>query len=177
MLFCRHELRVKGSERLKLKRIFFLILLIGCFGSSGVAFGATQTLALKKINDLYPPLKTTLPSVSQVQSSSNQPQQVDFGACNKRFRLDGQKLFYLTLAGISANHFEIQEIQSKSGYVLFCANQKQFLASVIPIDSKTSLLKITPCSNIYNFSIGIVQNMFRYIELNAGTPIDVLSVM
>jgi len=132
-----------------------------------------------KVNTKYPELKTTLPPISAAPAASAPtiPQPVDFSACNKYFKMDGQKLFYLTLASVNANRFKIDEIQSKSGYVVFTAAQKQFLASVIAIDSQNSLLKITPCSNVYFFQVGIVQNMFKYVELNVGTPVEKLVVL
>lgn len=140
------------------KRIFFSLLLLICFLGRGCAFGATAPV--------------------QPQTSSQiQPQPVDFGNCFKYFRMDNQRLFYLTLAAVNANRFRIDEIQSKSGYVLFSVAQKQFLANIITIDSKNSMLKITPCNNIYYFPIGIVQNMFKYIELNFNTPVEKLSVL
>ena len=151
-----------------------LILFVFCSFYQGCAFGAITKI--KDINAAYPELKTTLPQALPTQSPVL-PQPVEFGICNKSFKLDSQKLFYLTLAGISANRFEIQEIQSKSGYILFSVAQRQFLASVISVDAKNSMLKITPCNNIYYFPVGIVQNMFKYIELNISTPIEVLSVM
>ena len=104
------------------------------------------------------------------------PQSIDFNICNRTFKLDTQRLFYLTLASVNANRFRIDEIKSKSGYILFSVAEKQFLASIIQIDAKNSMLKITPCNNIYYFPSGIVQNMFKYIELNANLPIQKLSV-
>lgn len=112
-----------------------------------------------------------------VQPSALTPQPVDFSVCNKFFKIDSQKLFYLTLASVNANRFKIDEIQSKCGYVLFTVSQKQFLATVITVDSKNSMLKITPCNNVYYFPVGIVQNMFKYIELNINTPVAQLSVL
>lgn len=121
-------------------------------------------------------------ATATVQTTTNvpsaiQPQKINFDNCYKYFKLDNQSLFYLTLAGINANRFKIDEVQSKSGYVLFSVTQKRFLASVITIDSKNSMLKITPCDNVYYFPIGIVQNMFKYIELNVKTPVEKLSVL
>lgn len=120
-------------------------------------------------------IKTAPQPVTTAQPT--QPQPVDFGLCSKFFKLDSNKLFYLTLASVNANRFEIKEIQSKSGYILFTVAQRPFLASVIKVDSKTSMLKITPCNNIYFFPVGIVQNMFKYIELNVDTPVEKLSVL
>lgn len=119
----------------------------------------------------------TAPKVVTQQPAPIQPQPIDFALCNKIYRIDAQRLFYLTLSGVNANRFTIDEIQSKSGYILFTVVKRQYLASVLTIDAKTSMLKITPCDNIYYFPVGIVQNMFKYIELNVNTPIEKLSVM
>jgi len=165
-------MKLKGKI---LKKKVLLIIFVFCLFSYGSAFGTNAKI--KNIEFAYPELKTTLPQVSPTQSNSPAtPQPVEFGICNKSFKIDSQKLFYLTLAGVSANRFEIQEIQSKSGYILFSAAKRQFLASVINIDAKNSMLKITPCNNVYYFPVGIVQNMFKYIELNISTPIETLSV-
>lgn len=131
---------------------------------------AVQSTNVKSANNIN--TKNTITTSSSIQSQS-----VEFKNCNKYFKLDSQKLFYLTLAGVNANRFTINEIQSKSGYVLFTAGQKQFLASIYNIDNKNSMLKITPCSNIYFFQIGIIQNMFKYIELNINTPIENLKIL
>jgi hypothetical protein len=169
------------------KRKFFLVLLVlFCLGR-GCVFGASAPVNskdlpcfenIKPISALTtPPQKSTVIQQSSTSISPIPPQPVEFLHCCKFFKLDSQKLFYLTLASVNANRFTINEIQSKSGYVLFTVAQKQFLASVINIDAKNSMLKITPCSNVYYFPIGIVQNMFKYIELNINTPVEKLSVL
>ena len=93
-------------------------------------------------------------------------QNVPFEQCTKIFNTDTENLFYLTIAGINANRFRIDELQSKTGYILFSAVNKEFLASIIKIDNKHSLLKVTPTNNIYYFQPGIVLNLFKYIEIN-----------
>lgn len=164
-----------------------LILFILCFLWRGCAYGAsaptsTQTVELKNVKPISalttPSAKTTATTPLTASATSPvQPQPVDFGLCSRFFKFNSNKLFYLTLAGINANRFEIKEIQSKSGYILFNVGQRPFLASVVKVDAKNSMLKITPCNNVYYFPIGIVQNMFKYIELNAATPIEKLSVL
>ena len=99
------------------------------------------------------------------------PQNVDFEYCNKIFNVNSERLFYLTIASINANKFRIDEIQTKSGYILFTAANKQFLANISELDSKRSLLKVTPANNIYYFPLGIVVNLFKYIELNTDLQI------
>ena len=144
----------------KEKRIFFFTFLVLCFLGRCCAVGAAT------------PTPAKIATVQSATTSPVQPQPVDFGVCNKFFKLDNQKLFYLTLAGMNANRFKIDEIQSRSGYILFTIAQRQYLASIINIDSQNSMLKIIPCNNIYYFPVGVVQNMFKYIELNINTPVQ-----
>ena len=66
------------------------------------------------------------------------------------------------------NKMEIKEIQSKTGYILFSAVGKEFLASVVEIDKYRSMLKITPANNNYFFAPGIVLNMYKYIDINTN---------
>lgn len=103
-------------------------------------------------------------------------QNVPFEQCTKIFNIDAENLFYLTIAGINANRFQIDEIQSKTGYILFNAVNKEFLASVVRLDSKNSLLRVTPANNVYYFQPGIVLNLFKYIELNGSVKPVVLPV-
>ena len=96
------------------------------------------------------------------------PQNVSFETCTKTFPMNSERLFYLTLAAVNANRFEIKEVQSKTGYILFSAVEKEFLASVVSIDKYRSMLKITPANNNYYFAPGIVLNMYKYIDINAN---------
>ncbi len=99
------------------------------------------------------------------------PQNVEFKICTRNYKIPSEKLFYVAIASAKANRFDIEEIQSKAGYILFTAAGKQYLASVTRVDSANSLLKITPVNNNYFFAPGIVLNFFRYIDLNGATPI------
>lgn len=140
---------------------------------------SAQTIPQAKIQSItsiavIKPISAISTPAGQTQT---QIQPVDFSVCTKTFKMDSQKLFYLTLSGLNANRFSIDEIKSLTGYVMFSSSQKQFLAMVIKIDSKTSMLKIVPCNNTYLFPVGIVQNMFKYVELNANTPIENLKIL
>lgn len=99
------------------------------------------------------------------------PQNVSFSACTQNFNMPADKLFYYAIASANANKFTIDEIQSKTGYILFTAVNKQFLASVLKKDATHSQLKITPTNGVYYFAPGIVLNFFRYIEVNSSVPI------
>ena len=98
-------------------------------------------------------------------------QNIMFENCTKIFSVNQEKLFYLTLASISANRFNIDEIQSANGYIIFSANRNKYLASIAKVDKTNAILKITPCNNIYNFPPGIITNTFKYIDLNLTTKI------
>ena len=102
------------------------------------------------------------------------PQRMNLEECNRLFKMPAEKLFYFTIAGINANRFTVDEIQTKTGYILFTAVEKQFLASIIKIDNNRSILKVTPADNIYYFQPGIVLNLFKYIDLNSLEPLTQL---
>lgn len=99
------------------------------------------------------------------------PQNIDYNICTRNYILTPEKLFYMAIASINANRFTIDEIQSKTGYILFTAVNRQYLASVVKVDAHKSMLRITPASNNYFFAPGIVLNVFRYIDLNGATPV------
>lgn len=92
--------------------------------------------------------------------------------CVKVFNIDCVTLYYLTIGAINANRFQIDEIQSKSGYVLFTAVNKQFLATVTNVNTNQGMLKITPVDNNYYFQPGIVSNIFKFIDLKLNTKVQ-----
>ena len=63
------------------------------------------------------------------------------------------------------------ELQSKTGYILFKAAGKEFLASIVKLGTQKSMLKITPTDGNYYFAPGIVSNTFKYIDLNISAPL------
>lgn len=101
-------------------------------------------------------------------------QNVKYETCTKVFNTDNVSLFHLTVAAINANRFTIDEIQSKSGYVLFTAVNRQFLATVVNVNTNQGMLKITPVDNNYFFQPGIVLNVFKYIELNLNKKPEIV---
>ena len=106
-----------------------------------------------------------------VTSSITQPQNIAFENCTKMFAVNKEKLFYLTLNAVTANKFSIDEIQTQNGYIIFSAANNKYLATIAGIDADNSILKITPCNEIYLFPPGIFLGMFKYIELNLNTEI------
>lgn len=105
------------------------------------------------------------------QPVATTPQNILYENCTKMFAVNKEKLFYLTLGAISANKFGVEEIQTNNGYIIFTAARNKYLASIAGIDSANSILKITPCNDIYYFQPGIINNMFKYIDLNLNMEI------
>ena len=103
-------------------------------------------------------------------------QNIPFETCYRVFNIDNVNLFYQTVASINANRFNIDEVQSKSGYVLFTAVNKQFLATVVNVNTNQGMLRITPVDGNYYFQPGIVLNIFKYIEMNINKKPSVVSI-
>lgn len=131
------------------------------------------------------PANSTVPVVTQTIQVNSQktnpqnvsptvPQVVSFEQCTKKYSIPVDKLYFLALASVNANKFTILEIQSKTGYILFNAANRQFLASVNRVDNKSAILKIVPADNNYYFPLGILTNFFKYIDMNLTTQIEEL---
>jgi hypothetical protein len=139
-------------------RVFVLLLAMSLLPS----FAETTQLS-------YPTTQTV--SVQPAPPPITQPQNIAFEGCTKMFAVNKEKLFYLTLSSITANKFAIDEIQTHNGYIVFSVAKNKYLATVAGIDATNSILKITPCNDIYFFPPGILINMFKYIDLNLNTEI------
>ena len=135
----------------------FIIVLIVCF-----SFFNVKSFA-----------ETVEPTMQELVMVQNIP----FSKCVKSYDLPVDKLFYLAILATNANNFQIEELQSKMGYILFRGANKSFLMSVVKVDSKTSMLKITPTDNVYYFPYGVIYNIFKYIDLNANEELKVLPVI
>lgn len=88
---------------------------------------------------------------------------VDF---SKSYKTNSENLLYLLLAAINEHNYLIEEIQFKTGSVLFKAYTKEFIASVSAQDGYNSFVKIIPADNNYNFSPAMIEKLHSYIELN-----------
>lgn len=103
----------------------------------------------------------------QVQETqSTTPQSIFFENCTKMFGINKENLYYLTLGAVNANRFKTEEIQTNNGYIIFAVNKDKYLATISEIDKNNSILKITPCNNVYYFQPGIISNIYKYIDLN-----------
>lgn len=124
--------------------------------------------------EITPPTQNT--SAEQTEDSLKNalinPQNIEFSKCCASFEMSAEKLFYLAISAVNANNFEIEEIQSKMGYILFRAVNKSFLISISKENDTHSMIKITPADNIYFFPYGVVYNIFYYIDLNKAETLE-----
>ncbi len=86
----------------------------------------------------------------------------------KSYKTSSENLLYLLLSALNELNYSIEEIQFKTGSVLFKAYKKEFIASVASQDGYNSFIKIIPTDNIYNFSPLLIQRLHTYIENNNG---------
>ena len=103
-----------------------------------------------------------IPSANNSQTT----QTASSTAFAKSYKTSSENLLYLLLAALNAQNYSIEEIQFKTGSVLFKAYTKEFIASVAQKDGLNSFIKIIPADNIYNFSPVLLQKLHNYIELN-----------
>ena len=84
----------------------------------------------------------------------------------KSYKTSSENLLYLLLSAINEHNYSIEEIQFKTGSVLFKAYTKEFIASVSTKDGFNSFIKIIPADNNYNFSPMLLEKLHSYIEMN-----------
>lgn len=91
------------------------------------------------------------------------PNPIDYA---KSYKTTSENLLYLLLSAINEHNYSIEEIQFKTGSVLFKAYTKEFIASVSAQDGYNSFIKIIPADNNYNYSPALLEKLHTYIETN-----------
>lgn len=128
-----------------MNKIFSTLLLIGIISIVFQAEGKAE-------NVVPPPVPIKITSAN-----------IDFA---KTYKTSSENLLYLLLSALNENNYSIEEIQFKTGSVLFKAYTKEFIASIASHDSASSFIKIIPADNNYNFSPLLIQKLHKYIEAN-----------
>ena len=99
-------------------------------------------------------------------SSATSYHNIPYEDCTKMYDITKENLYYLTIGAVNANRFTIEELQTANGYIIFTTGRNKYLATVAGIDKNHSILKITPCNNLYYFQPGIISNIYKYIDIN-----------
>ena len=134
-----------------MKRIIFLITALIIFTPIS---GAEDMLALSpQVN-----LESQADTIQNIRS-----------LCSKTYKIGSENLFYIVLSALNQYNIKIEEIQSRTGTILFKINAKEFLVSISSKDSQNSYMKIIPADNNYNFSPVVIQKLLSYIDMNNNT--------
>ena len=102
-------------------------------------------------------------NIIPVNNTISVPNIKDFA---KSYKTSSENLLYLLLSALNEHNYLIEEIQFKTGSVLFKVSTKEFIASVSSKDGYNSFIKIVPADNNYNFSPVLLQKLHNYIEAN-----------
>ena len=101
-------------------------------------------------------------------ANSNTPvyQNIQYEDCTKIYNTDKEKLYFLTIGAVNSNKYKLEELQTDNGYIIFSVGKSKYLLTIAGIDNNNSILKITPCNNLYYFQPEIITNIYKYIDLN-----------
>ena len=88
--------------------------------------------------------------------------------CNKNYPISADNLYMLTLSALnSQGQYEVVEMQSKSGYIMFlAANKKSYVATISKEGSSSSNIKILPANSDFSNGTAIQKAVFDLIDLN-----------
>lgn len=84
----------------------------------------------------------------------------------KNFGVSADNMYLTSLSVLNSLNYEILEIQSKSGYVLFRAGAKDYILMVSSNTPVTSVIKILPANSIYSTGTEIQKTIFTELEAN-----------
>lgn len=126
-------------------------------------------------NYVTKPIATTNSVTSSLKTQNNSQissvQKTSINQCTETVQVNSEQLFYLTLTALNKMNYQIKEVQSKTGTVLFQAAQKEFMVTIADIDKNNTFIKILPTDSDYEFSPALIQNVFYFVKANAAvTP-------
>ena len=93
-------------------------------------------------------------------------------SCYKTYPLAADKLYLLTFSALnSTGQYEVLEMQTKNGYILFKAANKSYIATISKETTSTSGIKILPSNSDFSGGTYVQKTIFDTIEANLkNTP-------
>lgn len=101
----------------------------------------------------------------------NQASYTNYKDCIRLYKLPFGKMFMLALSSVNAANYEILEMQSRNGYIIFKAEGREFLLDILAKNKSYTYLKITPCDNNYYFNPKIPVKIFNGVALHFNDDI------
>lgn len=88
-------------------------------------------------------------------------------SCNKNYPLSADNLYMLTLSTLNgAGQFEVIEMQTKSGYILFRAASKDYLVTISKNGPNSSGIKILPANSNFSNGTMVQKAIFDLLDQN-----------
>lgn len=84
----------------------------------------------------------------------------------KNFGVSADNMYLTSLSVLNELDYEILEIQSASGYILFRTGAKDYIMTVSTVTPVTSVVKILPANSVYSTGSTVQKAIFDVLELN-----------
>lgn len=84
----------------------------------------------------------------------------------KNFGVSADNMYLTSLSVLNDLNYEIIEMQSKSGYILFRTGAKDYIMTVTALTPVTSNIKILPANSVYSTGTDIQKTVFEKLEIN-----------
>ena len=95
--------------------------------------------------------------------------------CYKIYSKDADSLFMSALSVISSSDkYEISEIQTKNGYILFLAGSKYYLLTLTKRYQNQTEIKILPQNSDFSQGSEVAKDLFLLIDNEIKTPMGLV---
>lgn len=84
----------------------------------------------------------------------------------KNFGVSADNMYLTSLSILNNLNYEIIEMQSKSGYILFRTGAKDYIITVTALTPVTSNIKILPANSVYSTGTTVQKTIFEKLEAN-----------
>ena len=84
----------------------------------------------------------------------------------KNFGISADNMYLTSLSVLNSLNYEILEMQSKSGYILFRTGAKDYIMTITAITPVTSNIKILPANSVFSTGSTVQKTIFDALEAN-----------
>lgn len=84
----------------------------------------------------------------------------------RNFGVSADNMYLTSLSVLNVLNYEIIEMQSASGYILFRTGAKDYIITVTALSPVTSNIKILPANSIYSTGSTVQKIIFDELEIN-----------
>lgn len=85
---------------------------------------------------------------------------------SKNFGISADNMYLTSLSVLNDLNYEVIEMQSKSGYILFRTGAKDYIMTVTSLTPVTSNIKILPANSVYSTGTAVQKTIFDALETN-----------